>query len=313
VVYKTVSGSLYRSRILSLVEDLKKAMKVVRSDTPEVARCIALGRARASRHWPALVYGCFPNVLILLIALTVSFSISVRAAAWLGVPVFLAWNVYVLWCTKSSRRNWVIAGCTDRVYIRLFMRRGRGRGDINEPDVIVLEASEIASMSIRTVEVFLYGPKPKFVEWLVIEPAQAVAESVSDHITSFLGDFRARDPGNRVHVHVANEEGRLTIGWKWCHPVLRMFLQQVVRECPSVVIANEERSELDLNGIWRGISLNLDARQRQLLVQAKRLGFGSDCRWLLCRHKYISIQKAAAYLAEIEREEAGTGHSAVQR
>ena len=154
-------------------------MEIIRSDTPEVTHCIASAGVRASRHLPALVYGCFPNVLILLAAFTMSLSISVWAAAWLGVPVFLAWNAYVLWLTKSSRRNWVVAGCADRVCIR---------NCLNQPEVIMLKASEIASMSIRTVEVFLYGLKPKLVEWLVIEPAQAVAESVSDHIPSFLGD-----------------------------------------------------------------------------------------------------------------------------
>src|SRR6266498_3449963 len=96
-------------------------MELVRPDTPEVTRCIASANVLASRHWPALVYGSFPNALILLIAFTMSLSISVRAAVWLGVPVFCAWNVYVIWLTKSSRRNWAIAGCRDRVCIRLFM------------------------------------------------------------------------------------------------------------------------------------------------------------------------------------------------
>ena len=120
---------------------------------------------------------------------------------------------------------------------------------VNNPEVIMLKASEIASMSIRTVEVFLYGLKPKFVEWLVIEPAQAVAEDVSDHIPSFLGDILGRLI-QAIRCSVANQEGRLIIGWKWCHPALRMFLNKLVRECPSVVIAPEEHSELDLNGIW---------------------------------------------------------------
>jgi hypothetical protein len=68
------------------------------------------------------------------------------------------------------------------------------------------------------------------------------------------------------------------------------------------ICSSEERSELDLNAIWSGISLNLEAQKRQLLVQAKRLGFGCDCTRLLSRYKYISFRKAAAYLAEIERE-----------
>jgi hypothetical protein len=278
-------------------------MKLVRSDSPEVASCITSASARGSRHWPALAYGSQPNVLILLVAVTVSLSISVRAAAWLGVPVLLAWNLYVLWRTKSSRRNWVIVGCGDRIFIRLFMTLGSARHGANEPDVIVFQASEIASMSIETVEVFLYGPKPKLVERLVIEPAQFVAESVSDQIRSSLCAVRA-DPSNRVHV--ANADGRLTIGWKWCRPTLRMFLQQAARECPSIVIAHEERSELDLNGIWHGIREEPDAEQRRMLAQAKSLGFGLKCVELMSLYRYgsISSPKAAAYLAEIEQEEA---------
>ena len=38
----------------------------------------------------------------------------------------------------------------------------------------MLEASETASFSVRTLDVFLYRPKPKFFEWLEIKPAQAV-------------------------------------------------------------------------------------------------------------------------------------------
>lgn len=94
--------------------------------------------------------------------------------------------------------------------------------------------------------------------------------------------------------------------WKWCRPALPIFLQQVARACPSVVIGPEERSELDLNGIWRGISRNLrkdlSAQERQIIVQAKRLGFGCDCAGLLSRYKRISFRKAAAYLEEIEQE-----------
>jgi len=57
---------------------------------------------------------------------------------------------------RSRRLNWVIAGCADRIFVRLFVRRRRSRADAEEPDVIMLEASEIASISARTLEVFLY-------------------------------------------------------------------------------------------------------------------------------------------------------------
>lgn len=283
-------------------------MKLVRSDSPEIVRGIATAGAWASRNWYTLGFACAANVLALLITCAVSLGSSVRTAAWTSVPIFLALNGYVLWRAQAAHRRWVAVGCADRLYFRLFAWRSRGHGDVYEPDVLVLEAREIASMSIRTVEVFLYGPKPRIVEWLVIEPAQTVANAVSSHVRPLLTPM---EPDKAVLV--AHEEGRLTIEWKWWRPALRVFLQQVVQECPSVVIAPEERSELDLNGIWRGISLNLDEQKRQLLVRAIRLGFGCECKRLLSRYKYISFQKAAAYLAGIEQEEAGTGHSAVQR
>jgi hypothetical protein len=176
----------------------------------------------------------------------------------------------------------------------------------------VFEASEIASMSVRTVEVFLDGTKPKIVEWLVIEPSQMVAEDFSSRIRPLLRSF---DP-NKV-VLVADEEGRLNIEWRVWRPALPVFLQQIVRECPTIVIAPENRSELDLNGIWRAISMNLNkdlsVQERQKLAQAKRLGFGSDCAWLLGRYKHTTPQRAGAYLAEIEREESRTSQSTVQR
>jgi hypothetical protein len=175
----------------------------------------------------------------------------------------------------------------------------------------VLEPSEIASMSIKTVEVFLYGPKPKFAEWLIIEPTQAVADDISRHIRPLL---RSLDPDKAVLV--ADEEGRLTIEWKWWRPALRVFLQQVVRECPSIVIAPEERSELDLNGIWHGLREKPDAEQRCMLAKATRLGFGCECARLLSLYRsgaFRSFREAGAYLAEIEREEAGAGKPVVAK
>jgi hypothetical protein len=251
-------------------------------------------------------------VLGLLIALAVGLIVSARAAVWVGVPVFLALNGYVFWRGRSPRLNWAIAGSADRVLVRLFVKRGKARNDVQEPDVIMLEASEIASMSIRTVEVFLYGPKPKIIEWLVIEPAQAVTEDISDYVR-----FQPRcgvGCGLQTldkQVLVTNEEGRLTLEWKHSRPALSVFLQEVARACPSVVIAPEERSELDLNGIWTG-SLAPSARQRRMLGQAKRLGFGGECVQRLCHDKLMSFGEAGAYLAKAEQEETAAGHPGVQ-
>jgi hypothetical protein len=223
-------------------------------------------------------------------------------------------NGYVLWRVISFPRSWwVVACCDERVYIRLFAWYGRGREGVPEPDVLVFEASEIASMSVRTVEVFLNGPRSRIVDWLlVIELSQAVAEDFSRHVRPLL---RSLDPGKWALV--GDEEGRLTIEWKWWCPALQVFLQQMIRDCPSIVIAPEDRSELDLNEMWRGLARNpnkdLSVQERQNVVLAKRLGFYCDLAGMLCRYKHISFRKAGAYLAELEREEAGTGQSSIQQ
>jgi hypothetical protein len=258
-------------------------------------------------------FGCFTNILGLLIVLSVSCIVSTQAAIRLSVPLFLGLIGFWLWRVISSRRSWVIAGYQERVYIRLFAWCGRNRGEDPEPDILVLEASEIASMSVRTVEVFLNGPKPKIVEgWLVIEPSQAVAQDISCHILPLP---RTLDPNKATLV--GDEEGRLTIEWRWWCPALQLFLQQMVRDCPSIVIAHEVRSELDLNGMWSGLASNpnkdLSAEERQKLVQAIRFGFGCNLTSMLARYKHISFRKASAYLAELVREEAGKSQSAVPR
>ena len=279
-------------------------MKIVRSDSPEVTHSIASTRARACWGWSLPTFVCIASLPGLVIALITSLIVSVRAAIWLGVPVVLALNGYLLWRGRSPNRNWVIAVCADRVFVRLFTQRGRGVADIQEPDVLMFAAPEIASIRGRIVEVFIYGPKPTIVEWLVIEPIQAVAQDISRHIRPLLN---ADDPGRQVYI--SNGEGCVTIDWQPCRPALRAFLQRVMRECPSVVIAPEERSELDLNGIWHGVREKPDAQQRRMLVQAKRLGFGDDCERLLRLYRRMPFRETGAYLAQIEREETGRDHS----
>ena len=274
-------------------------MKLVRSDSPEVTRSIASSGARASEKSYPLTWCAAASILGLLI-FAVGRIFSLQVAIWLSVPVFLGLNGFVLW-RICSRRWWVIVGCEDKVYVRLFGWLVHGS------KILVLEASEIASMSARTVELFLNGPRPRVVEWLlVIELSQAVSEDFSKHVRPLL---RSLDPSKGMLV--GEEEGRLTIEWRWWRPALQVFLQQMVRECPSIVIAPEERSELDLNEMWGGLgglarnpNKDLTAEERRKLVQAKRLGFGCELTGHLGLYKHISRRKAAAYLAELEQEEA---------
>jgi len=293
-------------------------MKLTRSDSPEVARFIASARAQACWVWTATTLACIASVLSLLIALAVDFIGSARAAVWSGVPVFVGLNAFLIWRGRSPRLNCVLAGCADRVYVRLSVRRVRRRDHAEEPDAIWLQAWEIASISAQTIEVFLYGPKPKIFERLVLEPIQDSAEGTSNQIGPLLTPF---DPGKQMFV--SGEDGRLIMDWKWCRPDLRKFLDQVARECPSIVIGPEKHSELDLNGIWHGFREEPDAEQRRLLVQAMRLGFAHRCVLLLARYRpgsvtadpssSIPFREAAEYLAKIEREDGGMEDSAVQR
>lgn len=287
-------------------------MKFVRSDSPEVARSIASTRTLARRHFPVFVLGLLPNLVILSIALT-GLILSARAAAWITLPLFLAWNAWVIWRARSPRLSWVVKTGAGRVLIRLYVGFGRAWRKTDLPDVMVLEASEIASMSIRTVELLLYGPMPKVVEWLVIEPSQVAAESISEEAPSFLRDAMRADwtaPYLNERVYWADGERHLNVGWKSYSPAVRDFLREMAGEFPSIAIGPEGRSELDLNSIWRGYKEQPDAQQRRMLAQAKRLGFGPDCVRLLNRYRGMPFRECAPYLAELEREEIETERTA---
>ncbi len=278
-------------------------MELVRSDSPEVARNIASAAAWASRSWPTLGFACGVTGLALLIALTVDFSVSGQVGAWIGGVVFFTLNGYVVWRARDARRRWIVVGSADRLYVRLFASRSGNHGNDHDPDVVVLGASEIASLAIKAVAVYLYGPKPKLIKWLVIEPAQTISDEVSRHVRPLL----VPTEGDKA-VLVAHEEGCLRIEWRWWRPALPVFFEQVARECPSVTIGREQRSDVDLNGIWNGVRWawrKPDAQQRQLLAQAVRLGFGCQCAQLLSRHRDVSQQEAAAYLAECAQEQGG--------
>jgi hypothetical protein len=292
-------------------------MKLVRYDSPEVTRTLASTEVRACWGWSALALVAIASVMGLLIVLVMSFIASVHAAVWLSAPIVLALNALLLWRGRSPRLNWVLAADANRVYVRLFVWRGRSADNPNEPDVLMLEASEILSMSAQTVEVFLDGSEAKVVEQLVIEPTQMTVENSVREVQSLQCETGQCGTGlfpMDKQSFVAIYEGRLVIGWKPCRPRLQEFLQQVAQQCPNISIVHLKCPELDLNGIWRGISSNLrkelSVQERRKLGQAQRLGLGSNCVWLLSRYKHISFHKAAAILAEIGREEAGADDSA---
>ena len=276
-------------------------MKLIRSDSPEVMRSITSAGVWASRNRYTLNFFYAANILALLITLTVNRIVSVQAGVGLGVPGFILLNAFLLWRGRSRRLNWMMAAHADRVYFRLFSRRARDRADLNIPDVLVLEASEIASMSIRTLELYIYGPYPRIVEWLAIEPNRTVTDQSIHQIRTLIKPDDADE-----HIYPEYEDGRLLVRWTMFRPGLLVFLKQVAQECPSINIAPEQRSELDLNGIWHGYREEPNTEQRRMLVQVIRLGFGRELPKLLWLHRNIPYGLTRTYLAEIEEDEAAT-------
>jgi hypothetical protein len=273
-------------------------MKLVRSDSPEVLSSIASSGTLALRSRSFATLVCMASAPGLIITLIASLTFSMHVGVWFGVPVVFALNGFLLRRGRSPRLNWVISAYANRVLVRLLVPRRSGRADLEEPDVIMFEASDIASISMRTTEVFLYGPKPQTVESLVIELSPAAKGCDFSQIPPLRGP--AVKP-----LLAANEGKRLTMNWRWCRPDLKTFLLQLVRGCPSVTITPEEHSELDLNGIWKGVQRKPDVQERRMLVQAKCLGLGGKCEKLLVIYKGMSFCAASAYLAEIEREATG--------
>ena len=280
-------------------------MNLLRSDSPDLARTIGSAAVRASRNWHTSGFALAANALALLVFVVADFDGSRRTAVWLSVPVLLALNGSLLWRAQISYRRWVMVSLANRLYVRLFAWHVEKERGVNDQDVLELEASEIVSVRLRTLEVFLYGSKPKLIEWLVIETDKTVAHDLRKH-----GGLLIQTDASKS-ILVVQEEQCLTIEWKWWRPALRKYLQKIARECPSIMMGSEERSELDLNSIWHGTREKPDAEQRRKLIRAMQLGFGRKCAELLSLHKSIPLQEAGAYLAEIEREDVGTDFSAI--
>jgi hypothetical protein len=186
----------------------------------------------------------------------------------------------------------VVAITPNRVYVRLAANRGRWGSTAKESEVVVFEVPEIISISMRTVEVLSSGWR-KAKQWLVIEPAEAPPEEVSDRLRSLSCGASRCDPDKEVLV--ADEGGRFTIEWRLYRPALRVFMDQAARKCPSLVVAPEQRRKLDLKGAWR----EPWPCQRQILAEAKRLGFGAACALDLMRFRHISFSQATAYMVDL--------------
>ncbi len=127
----------------------------------------------------------------------------------------------------------------------------------------------------------------------MIEPTEALLGEVSERLKSLLPVTSPCDPAGETLV--TDEGGRLMIEWRLYRPPLRAFVNEVASRCPTLVVAQERLLTLDLTGIWR----EPEAHRRQVLAEAKRLGFGAVCVFLLIRKRNMSFSRATAYMAEV--------------
>jgi len=163
---------------------------------------------------------------------------------------------------------------------------------------MVFEVPEIVSISASNVRLlFPWARTTK--RWLVIEPANALREEVSNRLRSAgCGGMLC---GPETEALVADEDGRLAIEWRLYRPALRRFMNEVKREWPSLTVTQERRREVDLIAIWN----EPEPYRRQVLAEAKRYGLGAACVFLVMSKRHVSFSQAAAYMAALGGRPAG--------
>lgn len=85
-------------------------MQFLRSDPPEVAHLPSTARARATQHWPALVYGRGVNAYILLLVLTAGFGLSALAGAQAGATLIVKTDIDCNWTLDGQAMGLLKAG-----------------------------------------------------------------------------------------------------------------------------------------------------------------------------------------------------------
>lgn len=277
-------------------------MKIVTSDSPEVAHCLAsTDSVRAYRPYGDFEEGVTFAINAATVLLIVAFwTLGWKLVAKLGVAVLLGRICILLWRGVVSRRHWIVIGCAERFYFQLFRPFG-ARGLALEPNVMELDVSELTAVSLQRVEIFIEGPKPHVAESLVVELEPKTQLAITEQFERLSPPRTSRfDLIERRKWFIRWAGGALRIRWKWLGPDLRKFLGEVGRRYPKLTVG-ESRSELDLVRFGR----MPEAEQRKLLVQVARLGFRSDCISVLMNNRYkrMSMVEAVRYMAEIDNEE----------
>lgn len=270
-------------------------MRLLRSDSPEVVRCLASkNRVLIRRPWADLQdTDLIPFLpVLLLVACWIS---GQRSATILAAVLLIAWICFLLWRVAFSKRHWVMAGCTEHFYFRLHRPVLDGLRLRHEPapSILAPQSEEVRSMSRQIVDAFIVGPNPKVAESLVLqlEPqAQIAVAEQFERLSPTVSDL------DKLWL-AESSNGSLVIRWRRYHPSLPTWLSTITSRYPSITVAPESRSELDLSGFARKPELE----QRRLLVEATKLGFGADCLEVVMHNPYKrrSMLEAARYISQV--------------
>jgi len=278
------------------------SVKLLRSTSPEIARCFASGHYLLVRRPVPAFHGLAGNLGILALTFTAR-AANLAHALILGAGLLAAWNLILLWRGVLGRQSWVLLSSDGRFYIRLFSPLGRGAYKSSESEVIMLDLEEVASVQIQTRKLFVYGPKPKLTEWLVIEPKPAVRSLVADEFQRLAPPAATCDP--RREWFSGSKDGIIWIPWQSYRPALRELVRQIELHFPNLT-----RSELKLPDLDLINASNMAEPERgQLLAKAKRMGHGADCIWALYRnptgpplYSRRSLEECIEYMAHIEAD-----------
>ena len=215
-----------------------------------------------------------------------------------GAGLLVSWNLILLLRGALGRQSWVFLSCGERFYIRLFSPMGRGAYESLELDVLTLELEEVESVRIQIRKIFVYGPKPKVTECLVIDLEPTARGLVAERLAPPVGTC---DPYREWFA--GSKDGIIWIPWKSYRPALRAFVKQIELHFPNLT-----RSELELPDLDLISAVNKpEPERRRLLAEAKRMGYGADCVWALHENSIGSslymrrpLKECIDYMANIE-------------
>lgn len=276
-------------------------MVLLRSSSPELAGCFASGHYLLVRAPGAKFHGFAGNFGILVLRWAAWKADLPHAAPYAGL-LLTVWNLVLLLRSALGRHNWVALVCQEKFYFRLFAPRSRKAG-ASEPDVIVLDVREILSVGIQTRTIFVYGPKPRVIEWLVVEPEAGTRSLVVAQCNHLFPPIGTCDPYREWFA--APVEGILRIPWQSYRPALQAFVDQIELHFPKLTKGEVILPELDLISAVNA----REPERRRLLAEAKRLGYGADCvraLWMnpigSSLYTRRSLKASAEYMNNIEGE-----------